>query len=153
MSLRVQIEEKYKEAVKSKDIDTINTLRLIKSALKDKDIENRRGNTKAGISDVQILSMLQTLIKQRRDSIESFKVGSRNDLVKKEELEIELIKIFLPQQLNEEETQKIVENVVKEKNFTSLKDMGSLMNILKSYHAGSIDMAKAGKIAKSILSI
>ena len=152
MSLRVSIEESYKEAIKSKKLEKANALRLIKSAIKDKDIENRTSESSNQINDYQILDLLQNLIKQRKDSIESFKIASRDDLIAKEELEIDLISQFLPKQLNEKETEEIIKEMIKKQSFSSLKDMGALMNNLKSEYAGSVDMATAGKIAKLILS-
>lgn len=150
-TLREKIEKKYVEAVKSKNIEAANTLRLIKSAIKDKDIENRTNKSVSKDSDQQILSVLQNLVKLRKDSIDSFKIAKRDDLIAKEEYEITLISQFLPQQLTQEETEKIIINIIKEENLSSLKDMGSLMNILKKDHSGSIDMSLAGKIAKTIL--
>ena len=152
MSLRDVIESKYKNAVKAKKQDEINTLRLVKSAIKDKDILARSGGDKNNIEDSSILSLLQALIKQRKDSIESFKIAARNDLIEIEQNEIEIISQFLPKQKNEEETLAIIENIIVEKKLTSIKDMGMLMNDLKSNFAGIIDMALAGKIAKSKLS-
>ena len=151
MNLRELIEEKYKEAIKSKNLETANTLRLIKSAIKDKDIDCRTSESDKGINDQQIASLLQNLIKQRKDSIESFKTASRHDLIVKEQLEIDLIIQFLPKQLNERETEEIIKEIIKKQSFSSLKDMGALMNNLKSEYAGSVDMATAGKIAKLIL--
>ena len=151
MNLRASIEERYKEAIKSKKLEKANTLRLIKSAIKDKDIENRTSESSKQINDHQILALLQNLIKQRKDSIESFKIASRDDLIVKEELEIDLISQFLPKQLNEKETEEIIKEIIKKQSFSSLKDMGALMNNLKSEYAGSVDMAMAGKIAKLIL--
>ena len=151
MSLRVSIEENYREALKSKKLEKANTLRLIKSAIKDKDIENRTSESNNEIDDNQIMTLLQSLIKQRKDSIESFKTASRDDLIVKEQLEINLIIQFLPKQLNERETEEIIKEIIKKQSFSSLKDMGALMNNLKSEYAGNIDMAMAGKIAKLIL--
>ena len=151
MSLRVSIEESYRESLKSKKLEKANTLRLIKSAIKDKDIESRTSESSKQIDDHQILALLQNLIKQRKDSIESFKIASRDDLIVKEELEIDLISQFLPKQLNEKETEEIIKEIIKKQSFSSLKDMGALMNNLKSEYAGSVDMAMAGKIAKLIL--
>ena len=94
MSLREKIDIKYKESLKSKNIEEINTLRLIRSAIKDKDIENRAKKENEEIGDQEILKLLQTLIKQRRDSIESFKTASRIDLIEKEEIEIKAKKLF-----------------------------------------------------------
>ena len=151
MNLRASIEERYKEAIKSKNLEKANALRLIKSAIKDKDIENRTSESNNEIDDNQIMTLLQNLIKQRKDSIESFKTASRDDLIVKEQFEIDLISQFLPKQLNEKETEEIIIEMIKEQNFSSLKDMGALMNNLKSEYAGSVDMATAGKIAKLIL--
>ena len=149
MSLRDLIEKKYRESIKSKDINSANVFRLIKSAIKDKDIENRSKNSSNEINEILIL--LLSLIKQRKDSIESFKMASRDDLVKKEESEIDLINQFLPKQMNEEETKIILEKIINEQNISTIKDMGKLMNFLKENYSGSIDMAIAGKMAKSLL--
>ena len=151
MNLRASIEERYKEAIKSKKLEKANTLRLIKSAIKDKDIESRTSESSKQINDNQIMTLLQNLIKQRKDSIESFKIASRDDLIVQEELEIDFISQFLPKQLNEKETEEIIKEIIEKQNFSSLKDMGALMNNLKSEYAGSVDMATAGKIAKLIL--
>ena len=152
MDLRTQIDEKYKSDFKLKNIDEINTLRLIRNAIKNKDIESRTSNNTDPINDKQILNILQSMVKQRRDSIESFKTASRNDLINKERKEIEIINTFLPQQLDEEEIKKIIEKCIKDFNFTSVKQMGLIMNHLKSNYAGVIDMALAGKLAKEFLS-
>ena len=151
MNLRTSIEERYKEAVKSKNFEKANTLRLIKSAIKDKDIENRTNESNKEINDHQIISLLQNLVKQRKDSIESFKVASRDDLVVQEQLEIDLICQFLPKQLNEREIEEIIKEIIKKQSFSSLKDIGILMSNLKSKYTGSVDMALAGKIAKLLL--
>ena len=152
MSLRVIIEDKYINAVKVKNIIETNTLRLIKSAIKDKDIAFRSKNNSEGINDSEIFSLLQNLIKQRKDSIESFKIAKRNDLIKIELNEIEIISQFLPQQLNEFETEELIDQIILTNNLSTLKDMGILMNNIKKNNGGSVDMALVGKIAKSKLS-
>ena len=149
MSLRLKIEENYKNAIKDKNNNEINTLRLIKSAIKDKDIESRTTNKEEGITEAEIMSLLQTLIKQRKDSIDSFKQASRDDLIEIEQSEINIISEFLPKQKDQEETKTIIEKIINEKNYASIKDMGKLMGDLKTNYSGSIDMALAGKIAKS----
>jgi hypothetical protein len=149
MSLRVKIEEKYKEAIKNKKVAEINTLRLVKSAIKDKDIANRSQENKELISDSEILTLLQSLIKQRKDSIDSFKLASRKDLIVIEQDEIDIISIFLPKQMDEEQTLELITKIIKDNNLRSIKDMGKLFATLKSNHSGSIDMALAGKLAKS----
>lgn len=151
MNLRVIIEDKYKIAIKAKNNNEINTLRLIKSAIKDKDIASRTGDNNQNIADSEILSLLQNLIKQRKDSIEAFKSGGREDLISIEKNEINIISDFLPKQISADETEALIINLIKENNFNSLRDMGNLMNELKINHAGSIDMSLAGKIAKSKL--
>ena len=153
MSLKEQIDEKYKNSVKSKNTNEINTLRLIKSAIQNQEIENRSVNNPIEINDQQILGLMQNLIKQRRDSIESFKSANRTDLIEIENKEIEIINQFLPKQLDEEETKKIIVNFLKDNNLSSLKDMGKVMNYLKSNYTGSVEMSLAGKLAKELLNI
>ena len=151
MSLRIIIENQYINSIKSKKPNETNILRLIKSAIKDKDIENRTTSSNNEINDQQILVLLQSLIKQRRDSIDSFKDGAREDLIADEKFEINFINQFLPKQFDEEETSKIVKKIFQEKKLSSFKDMGILMSNLKANYSGNINMSIAGKIAKSIL--
>ena len=152
MNLRTTIEERYKNAIRAKNNNEINTLRLIKSAIKDKDIASRTTNQKEGINDTEIMSLLQNLIKQRNDSITSFESAGRDDLADTEKKEIEIISQFLPKQKTEEETKLLISNIIKEEKLLNIKDMGKLMSILKSKHSGSLDMGLAGKIAKNFYS-
>ena len=149
MNLISQIDENYKTAIKEKDSNSINTLRLIRSAIKDKLISLR--GKQEHLSDSDVLSILQNLVKQRKDSIEAFDKANRQDLIDKEKAEITVIESFLPEQKSENETKEIVENIIKENNFSTIKDMGKLMNIIKSDFTGVIDMGVAGKIAKNSL--
>ena len=153
MSIREDIEKKYKQSLKERNVNLTNTTRLIKSAIKNKDIAARSLETKEEIKDQEILSLLQNLIKQRKDSIESFKIADRQDLIEKEQSEIQIINLFLPQQKNEKETENIINQLIQEQNFNSLKDMGKLMSFLKKDYSGEIDMGLAGKIAKLKLSV
>ena len=153
MSIREDIEKMYKQSLKERNVNLTNTIRLIKSAIKNKDIEARSFGTKKEIKDQEILSLLQNLIKQRKDSIESFKIANRQDLIKKEQSEIKIINFFLPQQKNEKEIEFIIDQLIQEQNLNSLKDMGKLMNGLKTNYSGEIDMGLAGKIARLKLSI
>ena len=153
MSVRDNIEKKYKQSLKERNANLTNTIRLIKSAIKNKDIEARSLEKKEEIKDQEILSLLQNLIKQRKDSIESFRVARRQDLIEKEQIVIQIINQFLPQQNNKQEIENIIDKLIKEQNFNSLQDMGKLMNFLKENHSGEIDMGLAGKIAKLKLSI
>ena len=149
MSLVDKIDEKYKISIKEKDNNATNTLRLIKSSIKDKEIALRSKQEK--LLDKDILSLLQNMIKQRKDSIEAFAKANRNDLIEKEKNEVLVIEKFLPQQLSEGEAQKIIAKIIQENNLSSLKDMGKLMSIIKKNYVGQIDMGVAGKIAKSSL--
>ena len=151
MSLRNKIDEDYKQSIKSKDQQKIDTLRLIRSAIKDKDISFRTLENKEGINDAEILSLLINLIKQRKDSIEQFQKAKRDDLIKNEQSEIEIIKEYLPQQKTEEETEKIINEIIASNNLESIKDMGKLMSIIKNDYTGEVDMGLVGKIAKSKL--
>jgi len=151
MNLRNKIEEDYKQSIKNKDQDKTNTLRLIKSAIKDKDISFRSSENKEVINDTEILSLLKNLIKQRKDSIEQFKKAKRDDLIKNEQIEIDIINIYLPPQKSEEETERIVSELIKNNNLESVKDMGKLMSLIKNDYAGEVDMGMVGKIAKSKL--
>ena len=153
MSIRDDIEKKYKQSLIEKNTNLTSTIRLIKNAIKYKDIEARGLRVKDEIKDQEILSLLQKLIKQRKDSIESFKIANRQDLIEKEQSEIQIINLFLPQQKNEKETENIINQLIQEQNLNSLKDMGKLMSCLKTDYSGQIDMGLAGKIAKLKLSI
>ena len=151
MSLRNKIDEDYKQSIKNKDQQKIDTLRLIRSAIKDKDISSRTSENKEGINDAEILSLLLNLIKQRKDSIEQFQKAKRDDLIKSEQNEIQVIKDYLPQQKTQEETEKIINEIISSNNLESIKDMGKLMSIIKNDYAGEVDMGLVGKIAKSKL--
>jgi uncharacterized protein YqeY len=151
MSLRNNIDEDYKQSIKNKDQQKIDTLRLIRSAIKDKDISTRTSENKEGVNDAEILSLLINLIKQRKDSIEQFQKAKRDDLIKNEQSEIEIIKEYLPQQKTQEETEKIINEIIISNNLESIKDMGKLMSIIKNGYAGEVDMGLVGKIAKSKL--
>ena len=128
------------------------TLRLILAALKDRDIASRSKGQTDGIGEDEILSMLQTMIKQRRESIEMYDKGGREELSKQEGEEIAIIERFLPAQMNdaaiEEATGKTIESV----GASGLKEMGKVMAALRAKYAGQMDFAKAGAIAKKLLS-
>ena len=149
MSLKDKIESDYNNSIKEKDSNSINTLRLIKSAIKDKEILLR--GKQDSLTDSDILSLLQSLVKQRKDSIEAFEKANRNDLIENELNEIKVIEKFLPKQMDEDEINLIIKNIISENNFTSIKDMGALMKIIKEKYTGKIDMGLVGKIAKSLL--
>ncbi len=128
------------------------TLRLILAALKDKEIAARSKSDATEIGDGEIESMLQTMVKQRRESIEMYVKGDRQELADKEAEEITVIEQFLPNQLSDGDVEKAVAAVVADLGAQSLKDMGRVMGTLRERHAGQMDFGKAGSIAKKALS-
>ena len=150
MSLRKKIEAKLNETLKAKDKNTYPTLRLVVSAIKDAEIAGRTKGQKE-LSDSDITSILKKMIKQRNESCEVYKKAGRNELLENETKEIEVISFFLPKQLNEEETKKICEEVIKSSGASSIKDMGKVMGALKSKHADTLDFSKVSSIIKKLL--
>ena len=150
MSLKKKIEEKLNEALKSKDKNTYPTLRLVVSAIKDAEIAGRTKGQKE-MSDSDINTILKKMIKQRNESCEVYKKAGRNELLENETKEIQVISLFLPKQLSEEETKKICEDAIKSSGASSMKDMGKIMGILKSKHADTLDFSKVSSIIKKLL--
>ena len=150
MSLKHQIESKLNEALKAKDKNTYPTLRLVVSAIKDAEIAGRSKGQKE-VSDSDVTSILKKMIKQRNESCEVYKKAGRKELLESETREIEVINIFLPKQLSEEETKKICQETLKTVGATSMKDMGKVMGALKSKHADTIDFSKVSSIIKELL--
>ena len=146
--LRQRLSEALKEGMKSRDERSTATIRLILAALKDKDIAARVAGKIDAIPDADIHSVMQGMVKQRRESIEMFKKGGRQDLVEKEEGEIAVIERFLPQQMSEEEMQAAIKGLVAELGIASVKDMGKAMAALKERYAGRMDFSKAGAMVK-----
>lgn len=149
--LRAEISEGLKSAMKEKDRRTTSTLRLILAALKDRDIASRGTAGNDGITDEEILEMLQKMVKQRRDSIKLYEQGERPDLVQEETEEIEIIQGFLPKQLSDEEMAAAIQSVVDELGANNIKDMGRTMAALKGSYAGRMDFAKASALVKQHL--
>jgi uncharacterized protein YqeY len=151
MNLLDRVNAQLKESALKQDKDKVLTLRLIVSALKDKEIE-KRGTKESSIKDEDVIAVLNKMLKQRRESLDIYKKASRTDLSDKEQKEIDIIQEFLPKQLDDVETKKACESAVKDSGATSIKDMGKAMAILKSKYAGSIDFSKAGALLKELLS-
>ncbi len=152
MSLREKIETEYKNALKSKDKNKISTYRLILSGIKDLDINNRSGPNKKETNDEDIKKMFKKMIKQRAESIEVYKKNNRQDLLEIEQNEVNILLDYLPKQMNEDETKKLCEDIIKKVNANSLKDMGKVMGELKKTNSDSLDFSIAGKVIKEILS-
>ena len=150
MSLKKQIEEKLNEALKAKDKNTYPTLRLVVSAIKDAEIASRTKDHKEML-DSEVTSILKKMIKQRNESCEVYKKAGRNELLENETKEIEVISIFLPKQLSDEETKKKCEEAIKSSGASSMKDMGKVMGILKSKYSDTLDFSKVSSIIKELL--
>lgn len=150
--VREKISAALKDAMKSKDQSALSTIRMINSAIKQKDIDVARPRGDDKIADEEVLNLLQGMIKSRRESIEMFRQGNREDLIQKESAEIAVIERFLPRQLGAEEMDAAVEAAIAKTGAASLKDMGKVMAALKSDYAGQLDMSGASAIVKQRLS-
>lgn len=149
--LRNAFPEALRAALKNQEKRAISTVRLIIAALKDRDIAARgKGNTD-GIGDDEILQMLQTMVKQRHDSIEMYEKGGRLELAEQEREEIAIIEDFLPQQLGDAEIGAAVDQVIAEVGAGGMKDMGNVMGALRDRYTGQMDFGKASALVKEKL--
>jgi len=149
--LRNRLSEALKTALKAREQRRVSTLRLILAALKDRDIQARGDGQPDGVSDDEILSVLQKMIKQRRESIEHYEAGGRLELAQQEQEEIEIIQEYLPKQLTEAETEAAARAAIAEVGAAGIKDMGRVMGVLKERFAGQMDFGKAGPTVKRLL--
>ena len=152
MELKNKINSDYNEALKAKDRSKISTYRLILSGIKDLDIFNRSGPDKKETQDDDIKKLLKKMMKQRAESIEIYKKNNRDDLLKIEENELEVLSSYLPKQLNDEDIKKICLDLKNKIGAESIKDMGKIMGELKKNYSDNLDFSKAGKILKDLLS-
>lgn len=149
--LREKITESLKAAMIAKDEAATGTMRMINAAIKQKDIDVARPRGDQQIKEEEVLSLLQSLIKTRRESIELYKQGGRQDLVDKEAAEIATIEKFLPQQMSEDEIKTTIKGLIQSTGAAGIKDMGKVMGQLKTKYAGQMDMSKASAILKDLL--
>jgi len=149
--LRQELSEALKTAMLGKDARTVSTVRLILAALKDRDIAARPNGLADGIPDTEILQMLQSMIKQRRESITIYEQGGRLELAEREAEEIAIIERFLPRQMNADEVAEAIRAVIADIGATGIKDMGRVMAALKERHAGLMDFSRASVVVKSAL--
>jgi uncharacterized protein YqeY len=149
--MRTRLNEALKEAMRNKDQRAVSTVRLILAALKDRDIAARGRGNMDGIPDDEILQMLQTMIKQRRESIGLYEQGGRLELAEQEREEIAVIERFLPQQLGEQETRDAIRGVMADVGAAGIKDMGKVMAELRARYAGRMDFGRASALAKEML--
>ncbi len=150
MALRDEFTASLKEAMKAGDKLKVSTLRLITSALKDRDIEARgAGKT---LTDDDILALLQKMVKQRQESLKIYQDAGRSDLAEQEQGEITIIQSYLPQQMDESEVSSAIDSVIAEIGAASIKDMGKVMAALKERFAGRMDFGTASGVIKAKLS-
>ncbi len=148
---RTELSDALKDAMRAKEVRAVSTLRLILAALKDRDIAARGKGNSEGIGEDAILDLLQKMVRQRRESIELFEKGDRQDLADKEAKEIVIIQRFLPKQMEPDQVQGAVEEVIEELGAANIKDMGRVMATLKERHAGRMDFGKASALVKERL--
>ncbi|MBT3703722.1 MAG: GatB/YqeY domain-containing protein [Alphaproteobacteria bacterium] len=149
--MRSQIKEALTTAMKAKNPARVSTLRLIMAALKDRDIAARTEGKPDGIADEDILGMLGTMIRQRRDSVKMFRDGNREELALKEEAEISVIEEFLPRQMDDGEVAEACKSAIAETGAEGIKDMGRVMGAIKGRYAGQMDFGKASAKIKELL--
>lgn len=150
--LREQFTEALKDAMRGQDKRRTSTLRLILAAIKDRDIAGRENGSRDLVGDDEVLQLLQKMVRQRRESIETFEKGGRLDLADQERAEIVIIEGFLPQQMGDAEIAAAVDAVAAEMGAAGLKDMGRVMAALRERYPGTMDFGKASAAAKARLS-
>ena len=151
MKIREKVSKNLKNAMIKKDNNLISTLRLILAAIKDRDIISKGKGQNPEVNDKEIISLLQTMIKQRKGSIELYMQGNRVDLANKEENEIKIISNFLPRQLSNQEIDEIINDTIKSSNVNSIKEMGKVMGLLKKDYSDVLDFSKVSQIIKENL--
>ncbi len=149
--LREAFSERLKAAMRAKDSRTLSAVRLILAGLKERDVAARGNGNTEGIGDPEILRLLQSMVKQRRESIVLYRQGNRPELAAQEEAEIAVIESFLPTQMSDEAIAAAARAAITDIGAAGVKDMGRVMAALRERHAGVMDMAKAGGVVKQLL--
>ena len=147
MSLKDRIQEDMKSSMRSGDKERLATIRMIMAAIKQREVDER-----ITLDDAQILSVLDKMGKQRRESIAQFQAGNRQDLAEKESAELKIIGAYLPTQLSDAEIDALIAEAISQTGASSVKDMGKVMNVIKSKAQGRADMAAVGARIKARLS-
>ena len=149
--LRARLSEALKDALKAKDHRRTSTIRLILAAVKDRDITLRGSGKAECIAEDEILALLQTMVRQRTESIELFEQGKRKDLADREREEIKIIRGFMPAQLDDEAIAEATRETIEELHAEGLKDVGRVMGMLKARYTGQMDFGKASSVVKELL--
>ncbi|MDA9093828.1 GatB/YqeY domain-containing protein [Methylophilaceae bacterium] len=146
MALKEKITVDMQDAMRSKDSEKLNAIRLLQSSIKQKEVDDR-----VEIDDTMILNIIEKMLKQRRDSIEAFKKANRNDLVAKEEFEVKLLQTYMPEPLSSEDVEKEIDSAIKAADAKSMKDMGTVMSAVKLKVSGRANMAEVSQKIKEKL--
>ena len=146
MSLKENINEDMKSAMRSKDSARLGAIRLLQSALKQKEVDER-----VDLNDDDVLVIIDKMLKQRRDSIDAFKKAERNDLVEKEEFEVSVLQEYMPEPLSDNEISNIIDQAIKNLGALTMKDMGAVMSAVKPELSGKANMADVSQKIKSKL--
>ena len=146
MSLKIQLTDDMKTAMKSGDKDRLGVIRLVNAAIKQREVDER-----IQLDDAQVLSVLEKMLKQRRDSVTQFEAAARNDLADKEKFEIGVIQHYMPQQMTSEEVEAAIAAAIAESGAVSAKDMGKVMAAVRPKVAGRTDMGKLSELVKGKL--
>ncbi|WP_395946448.1 GatB/YqeY domain-containing protein [Caedibacter taeniospiralis] len=145
--IRIRLVEDMKTSMKNKDKNRLSTIRMALAAFKQKEVDER-----VEVTEADVISILTKMIKQRKDSAEQFKRAGRDELAQKELEEIEILQLYLPKPLSEDEIIGIIQRAILEVGASSVKDMGKIMGAIKAELNGRADMGKVGLIIKSQLS-
>jgi uncharacterized protein YqeY len=151
MGLREQFTDQLKASMKAGDALRTSTMRMVLARLKDVDIAARPKGVDR-VPDEEIIGMLRSMVKSRRESVELYRQGNRQDLVDKEQAEISVIETFLPGQMDETAMEQVITAAITETGATSIKEMGKVMAALRTKHATTLDLSKAGPMVKARLS-
>jgi len=146
MSLKARITEDMKSAMRAGEKQTLATIRLLQAAIKQREVDER-----IQLDDAQVLSVLEKMVKQRRESITQFEAGGRADLVASEQAELVVLQGYLPEQLSEAELGALINSAIASTGAASIKDMGKVMGVVKGQAAGRADMGKVGALIKARL--
>ncbi len=147
MDIQEKLDAEMKEAARAKDALKLSTIRLMKSALHNKEIDHKKK-----LGEVEVMQVFSSMVKQRHDSIEQFAKGGRSDLVEKEQKELEIIKSFMPEEMSEEEIRAEIAKAVDKVGATTVRDMGKVMKELMPVVTGKADGKLVSELVKAVLS-
>lgn len=146
MTLKAQISEDMKVAMRAKEAERLGTIRLLQAAIKQREVDER-----IELTDADVIAVIERMLKQRKDSIAAYESANRTDLADVEKAEVAVLQTYLPQQLSEQEISDVLDKVVTDTGATSIKDMGKVMAAIKPLVAGKADMGKVSGLIKARL--